>query len=122
MGIAWITKKAGRFKQQKDEAFADQMASENLFSGLPETVQKVFRCQSAGGELPEVETPVLLYESNGKIDVFFQNKQIGTVMPQDTVELKELLAHVHTEVLGARIVEIQPLSKIFLVQLHATKS
>ena len=122
MGIEFVTKKAEKFKHQKDEAFADQMASENLFSGLPDTVRQVFRCNSAGGELPVVGMPVLLYESGGKIDVFSKNKQIGTVMAQDTVDLKKVMAHARTEVLPAHVVEIQSISRIFLVQLHATKS
>jgi hypothetical protein len=84
-------------------------------------VQNVFRCNITGDELPEVGTPVLLYQTSVKIDVFFQNKQIGTVMSQDAVELKMLMAHAHTEVLAARVLEIQPISKNFLVQLHATK-
>jgi hypothetical protein len=122
MGIAFVTKKAEKFKQQKDEAFADQMASENLLSGLPETIQKVFRCNSTGQSLPEVGTLVLLYEKNRKIDVFLQNQQIGTVMSQDAVELKKIMAHTNTDVLTASVIELQPISKIFLVQLRPTKT
>lgn len=93
------------------------MASGNLFSGSPEKIQNEYRCNCTVAELPAVGTPVLLYASNGKIDVFSQNKQIGTVMSQDAREVKELMEKANTEVFAAQVTEIKPVPKIFLVQL-----
>ena len=118
MGIAFLTKKADKFRQKKEKGFEEQIASGNLFSGLPETVQNQFRCNCTIGELPEVGTPVLLYESNRQIDVFLKNKKIGTVMTPDAGELKKMMAHAHTEVFPALVVEVQEISKIFIVQLN----
>lgn len=122
MGIAFLTKKAEKFSQRKDKAFEDQIASGNLFSGLPETVKHLFRCKCTSGELPEVGTPVLLYETGGQIDVILKNKKIGTVMTPDADELKKMMAHAHTEVFPAVVVELQTLSNSFIVQLSLSQS
>jgi hypothetical protein len=118
MGIAFLTKKAEKFRQRKDKEFEDQIASGNLFSGLSETVQNLFRCNCTNGELPEVGTPVLLYETGGQIDVILKNKKIGMVMAPDAGELIKMMAHAHTEVFPAVVVGLQALSKSFIVQLN----
>ena len=115
MGLAFLTEKAEKFGQRKDKAFEDQIASGNLFSGLPETVKNLFRCSCTGGELPEVGTPVLLYENGGQIEVILKNIKIGTVMTPDASELKKMMAHVNTEVFPAFIVEVQALSNRFII-------
>ncbi len=117
MGIAFITEKAEKFGQKTDKAFQDQIASGNLLSGLPETVQNLFRCISTGDELPEPGTGVLLYDDGNQVEVVLNNTSIGKVMTPDARELKKMMAHVGTEVFTAQVVEVQPLSKSFTVQV-----
>ena len=122
MGIAFLTEKAEKFGQRKDKAFQDQIASGNLFSGLPETVQDLFRCISTSGELPEPGTGVLLYDKGHQIDIVLNNKSIGKVMTPDAIQLKKMMAHTGTEVFTALVVEVQALSKSFTVQLTIPQS
>jgi hypothetical protein len=117
MGIAFITAKAERFKHQRDAAFEDQLLSENLFSGLPEIVRSTYRCRCVVDELPEIGTPVLLYRSEGKINVFHLNKQIGVIMSPDSSEVGELMLRRKTEAFAAHVVEQRPISRVFLVLL-----
>ena len=121
MGVAFITEKAENFDQKTDKAFEDQIATGNLFSGLAETVQDLFRCVSTNGELPKPGTGVLLYDKGNQIDVVLNNKSIGKVMAPDARELKKMMAHAGAEVFTAQVVEIQALSKIFTVQLTMPK-
>lgn len=122
MGIAFLTKKAEKFEQRKDKAFEDQIASGNIFSGLPETVNNLFRCIATCGDLPEAGTLVLLYDNGEQIDVVLKNKNIGMVMTPDAGELKKMMAHAHTEVFTAQVVETQALSNNFIVQLTLPQS
>jgi len=121
MGIKFITEKADKFDQKTDKAFEDQIATGNLFSGMAETVQEIFRCVSTNGELPEPGTGVLLYDKGNQIDVVLYNKSIGNVMAPDARELKKLMEHAGTEVFTAQVVEFQMLSKTFTVQLTMPK-
>ena len=122
MGIAFLTEKAEKFGQRTDKAFQDQIASGNLFSGLPETVQELFRCISTSGELPESGTGVLLYDKGHQIDVVLNNKSIGKVMTPDAIQLKKMMAHTGAEVFTALVIEVQALSKSFTVQLTIPQS
>ncbi len=117
MGIAFLTQKAEKFKQRKDKAFEEELGSGNLLSGLPESVEDLFRCISTAGDLPEVGTPVLLYDKGDQIAVILKNRNISKVMTPDAGELKKMMAHTGAEVFTAQVVEVQPLSKSFIVQL-----
>jgi len=121
MGVAFITGKAEKFDQKTDKAFEDQIATGNLFSGMAETVQDLFRCVSTTGELPQPGTGVLLYDNGIQIDVVLNNKSIGKVMTPDARELKKLMAHIGAEVFTAQVIEIQALSKTFTVQMTMPK-
>jgi predicted mannosyl-3-phosphoglycerate phosphatase (HAD superfamily) len=118
MGIAFIASKAEKFKHQRDAAFEEQMASENIFSDLPDTVQPTYRCKSVTDDLPEIGTPLLLYRSKGKVDVFYMNKKIGQMMSPDSSEVGEIMVRQKTAALAGRVVELRPISRIFLVQLQ----
>ena len=117
MGVAFIIGKAEKFDQKTDKAFEDQIATGNLFSGMAETVQNLFRCVSTNGELPQTGTGILLYDKGNQIDVVLNNKSIGNVMMPDARELKKMMAHIGVEVSTAVVIEVQALSKTFTVQL-----
>lgn len=122
MGIAFIIEKADRFDQKTDKAFEEQIATGNLFSGMAETIQDLFRCVSTNGELPQAGTGVLLYDKGAQIHVVLNNSSIGYVMMPDARELKKMMAHIGTEMFTALVVEVQQLSKTFTVQLAMPKS
>src|SRR5207249_4134188 len=108
MGIAFITAKAERYKQRRDAAFEEQLASENLFSAQPENTQWSYRCKSDTEEIPAVGTAVLLYDSGEEIGVFHLNQQIGKVMTPDSTELRKCMRSAKTELLGAKVLEARP--------------
>lgn len=122
MGIEFITAKAKKFRHQRDAAFEEQLASENLFSGLPDTVEPTYRCKSTVERVPDVGTMVLLHDANNAISVFHVNIQIGVVMASDSREVLALMRKAETEVFAAQVVEAQPMSKTFLVRLQSSGS
>ena len=114
--------KAKRFKHHRDAAFEEQIASENIFSKLPDAVQSTYRCKTVIDVLPEIGTPVLLYRSDAKIKVFYMNKQIGQMMSPDSSEVGKIMVRQKTEALAGHVVEQRPISGIFLVQLQSPTS
>jgi|GEM_PF-1212017 len=117
MGIAFISTKAKRFKQQTEALFEEKIASENIFSGLPENVIPTFRCRSLTSDLPEVGVRVLIRDTGSTVDVLLMNVRIGFVMPQDASELRDYLNRINSIIVAAQVTESQPISNIFLVQL-----
>lgn len=116
MGIAFITAKAERFKAKRDKQYEEQFASENLFSGLPDTIARTYRCKPTSDHLPAAGTMVLLYDSGGSIMVLHLNQEIGKVMSPDASDVRALMKEAHTDMIPAQIVEVHPLSKVFSVQ------
>jgi hypothetical protein len=119
MGIAFISAKAKKFKHQRDAAFEQQMASENIFSNLAEVVQATYRCKAIVDDLPEIGTPVLLYRPKARVEVYFMNQQIGHVMSPDSSEVGKIMMQQKADALAAHVVERHPSSRIFLVQLQS---
>ena len=116
MGIAFITAKAERFKGRREKGYEEHLAAENLFSGLPDTVARTYRCKSTDDQLPAVGTMVLLYDSGGSIMVLDLHQEIGKVMSPDASDVRALMRKAHTEMIPAQIVDARPLSKVFSVQ------
>jgi|SRR5882672_2890370 len=122
MGIAFITAKAEAYKHRREAKYEEQIASKNLFSGLPDAVERTYRCKGTSDELPSMGKMVLLYFTGGQIKVLDLNEEVGRVMSPDASELKELLRKANTQILPAKVVEARQLSKVFLVQLNASAS
>ena len=122
MGIAFIKAKAESYRHRRDAAFEEQLASENLFSGLPDAVEPTYRCKSTTDGVPAIGTMLLLHDANSAISVFLLNKQIGVVMASDSRELRALMRKAATEVFAGQVVETQPMSKTFLVRLQLSAS
>ena len=96
MGIAFITAKAERFKSKREKEYEEQLASENLFSGLPDAIARTYRCKSTSDQLPAAGTMVLLYSSGSNILVLHLNQEIGTVMSPDASDVRALMKEAHT--------------------------
>lgn len=118
MGIAFITAKANKYSAQRDAAYEEQIAAENLFSKASDSVADTFRCKCTCGEVPEVGTPLVLYLCNGGIKVLHLNQEIGLVMAPDSAELRNLMHKLATSILSAEVVKRRPLSGIILVELQ----
>jgi len=118
MGIAFITAKAEKFKARRDAAYDDQLATENLLSGLPDSVAQTYRCKSTTSDLPVTGTMVLLYISGNSILVLQLNQEIGAVMSPDASDVRALMKAAHTDMMPAQVVVVRPLSKGFSVQLQ----
>jgi hypothetical protein len=121
MGIAFITAKAASFEHQTEAEYEQRLASENIFSGLPENVTPKFRCRPSAGEMPSEGLPVLLRDTSDCIEVFHMNEKIGLMMSPDASELRVYLHQLETTIVAARVVEVQTISNIFLVQLDVTR-
>lgn len=119
MGIAFITAKAERFKAKRDKEYEQQLASENLFSGLSDAIARTYRCKSTGDQLPAAGTMVLLYISGNSILVLHLNQEIGAVMSPDASDVRALMKEAHTDMIPAQVVDARPLSKVFSVQPQA---
>lgn len=118
MGIAFIAAKAERFKHQTDEAYKDQLATENLFSGQQEEIARTFRCKCCVPEMPEAGTSVLLFATGHSMKVLHLNQEIATVMSPDSKALSDQMQKANSNLLPAKVVDVRPLSGVFLVQLH----
>jgi|HubBroStandDraft_6_1064221.scaffolds.fasta_scaffold811252_1 hypothetical protein len=118
MGIAFITEKAKKFRQQRDAAFEEKMASDNLLSRLPDTSRTTYRCKSVTSSCPGIGTAVLLYKEQDGISVFSLNHRIGVAMSSDGRELAKVMTTLSTDVLAAHVVDVRPDTKIFLIQLQ----
>jgi hypothetical protein len=116
MGIAFITAKAERFKARREKEYEEQLASENLFSGLPDAITRTYRCKSTSDLLPATGTMVLLYCSGDSILVLCLNQEIGRVMSPDASDVWALMKEARTDMIPAQVREARPLSKVFSVQ------
>lgn len=120
MGIAFITAKAERFKAKQEKEYEEQLASENLFSGLPDAIARTYRCKSTSTQLPAAGTLVLLYTSGESILVLHLNQEIGTVMSPDASEVRTMMKEAHADMIPAQVVDARPLSKVFSVKLQVS--
>ena len=69
-----------KFKHQRDVVFESKWLQKTSSPICPTLSQRTYRCKSVTDDLPEIGTPVLLYRSKGKVDVFYMNKKIGQMM------------------------------------------
>lgn len=118
MGIAFITAKAERFQHQRDAAFEEELASPNLFSGLPEQIRHTYRFRALSSEVPGIGTPILIFRSEGQIRAFHLNLSIGRALEPDASELSEIMDQNQTTTLAAQIVELRPMSGTFVVAMR----
>lgn len=117
MGIAFITAKAHKYKAQRDAAFEEQVASENLFSGLPDTVAPTYRCKCTSDKPPTPGAPLVLFRSGDEICVLYLNEVVGAVMAPESRELSTLMTQYGTEFLAGQVAEVRPLSGSVVIRL-----
>ena len=118
MGIAFITAKAERFQHQRDAAFEEQFGTPNLFSGQPEEILQTYRFRALTEELPGIGTPVLIFRSEGQVRAFHQNLPIGVALEPDGSDLGGMMDLDQTSTIAARIVELRPMSRTFVVAVR----
>jgi hypothetical protein len=119
MGVEFIAKKENKFKHRRDAKFAEKIQAGNLLSGggVEEKTTHQFRCKAEGDITPEVGMRVLLYQEGMKINVLYQNQNIGVVMSLDAAALKTLWEKMGAEISAASIVNVRLAAEIFLIQL-----
>lgn len=118
MGVEFIAKKEKKFKHRREKQFAEKIQAGNLLSGVAEKTTHQFRCKTIGDIVPVVGMGVFLYQEGTKINVLYNNENIGVVMSPDASALKKLWEKMGAEVSTADIINVRPAVGIFLIQLR----
>ena len=118
MGVEFIANKEKPFKHRRDKKFEEKIQAGNLLSGAAEKTTHQFRCKTIGDIAPEVGMGVFLYQEGTKINVLYNNVNIGVVMPPDASALKKIWEKMGAEVSTGDIINVRPAVGIFLIQLR----
>ena len=118
MGVDFIAKKDKKFKHRRDKKFEERIQAGNLLSGAAEKTIHQFRCKAISDIAPEVGMGVFLYQEGKKINVLYNNENIGVVMSPDASALKKLWEKMGAEVSAADIINVRPAVGVFLIQLR----
>ncbi|MDB6027268.1 MAG: hypothetical protein JWM68_3491 [Verrucomicrobiales bacterium] len=118
MGIDFIITKERKFTTQRDAAFEEQLAAQNLLSLLPDAKVFASRCRLIGDQMPTVGDTVLLYKTEDAIKVLLLNRHIANVMTSDAGELINLMVASNADIISAQISEVRELTKICIVRIR----
>jgi hypothetical protein len=92
MGMGEQKRRAQQFEQQTDEALANDIKQDNLFSKTPVKCNYSYECVLESQNSPlKAGGNVRLIDMKDRIDVFVDTQPIGYVLPSNTKVLREQL-------------------------------
>src|SRR6266511_2234146 len=92
MGMGEQKRRAKQFEQQSDEALAEGIKQENLFSKTPVECQHTYECIRESEAAPvNAGCPVRLVDMKDRIDVFVGTRPVGHVVTSQTEAMRAQL-------------------------------
>jgi hypothetical protein len=120
MGEAFISSKKERFQHQRDKQFEEQLATEDLLSGLPDVTTTLYRCVLTAKSSSVRENDRVLIADLGEqhLTVLWKNQVIGYVDGHDGNKLRAFLAGSARKMLVGVVHSMPKVGNTFTVALE----
>ena len=79
MGWQQMRERAKQYQQQTDDALANDILQDSLFSKSPVVRRQSYGCVPEGSTPPDVGTEVRIIDMHDRIDIYAKNQPIGQV-------------------------------------------